>query len=118
MLTEADRARFDAKVDRDPGHGGCWLWTGARDSSGHGVFRLAGRLVGAHRVAYRIAHGDIPGGLVVDHVRDRGCRHRHCVNPAHLEAVTIAANTARGRAGGPNGTYARKLRRERAGRRW
>lgn len=108
------RARFEAKIDRDPEHGGCWRWTGAHDSSGHGSFRLGGRPVGAHRAAYQFEYGEIPDGAVIDHVKARGCRFRDCVRPSHLEAVTVAENTRRGRAGGPNGTYAQKLRRERA----
>jgi hypothetical protein len=34
----------------------------------------------AHRVAYVLAHGDIPQGAVVMH----SCDVRNCVNPAHL----------------------------------
>jgi hypothetical protein len=34
--------------------------------------------------------------MVLDHVRERGCVNRHCVNPAHLEPVTNRTNLLRG----------------------
>lgn len=86
--------RFWAKVAKTPT---CWLWTGARYSGGYGLLRAAdGRNTPAHRVAYELLIGPIPDGLEIDHVRDRGCRHRNCVNPAHLEAVTHRENVCRG----------------------
>lgn len=39
--------------------------------------------------------GPIPDGLTLDHVVAWGCRHKNCVNPAHLEPVTAAENTRR-----------------------
>jgi hypothetical protein len=45
----------------------------------------------AHRLAYELAKGPIPGGLEIDHV----CEHRWCVNPNHLEAVTHTENVRR-----------------------
>lgn len=50
----------------------------------------------AHRAAHELFIGPIPEGFTIDHVRARGCQHRHCVNPAHLEAVTHRENTMRG----------------------
>lgn len=46
----------------------------------------------SHRVAYEHYRGPIPDGLVIDHL----CSVRNCINPAHLEAVTIGENTRRG----------------------
>lgn len=46
----------------------------------------------AHRVSYTIYKGQIPDGLVMDHL----CRNRGCVNPEHLEAVTDKVNLNRG----------------------
>lgn len=79
---------FDEFVDKSSG---CWEWTGRVNKDGYGIFR--GRL--AHRVAYIEAYGPYPEGTVTDHI----CRVRHCVNPNHLEAVTIAENIARGLTG-------------------
>lgn len=65
---------------------GCWLWMG-NIWKGYGVYSSTG----AHRVAYRLAHGEIPDGYQIDHV----CRETRCVNPDHLEAVTPEENIRR-----------------------
>ena len=73
----------------------CWLWT-AKTSDGYGLMRLRGRMVLVHRLAYELLVGPIPERLQLDHVRERGCDHRNCVNPAHLEPVTSRENSLRG----------------------
>lgn len=90
--------RLWAKVDRR-GPEECWLWTGScTDGYGH-VGNGAGKLVLVHRAVYEALVGPIPEGLVLDHVRARGCLDRRCVNPAHLEPVTFAENVSRGKSG-------------------
>lgn len=84
--------RFWPKVDKR-GPNGCWLWTGRLFSNGYGCFMLKGRSLLAHRVAFEW-QGDIPEGLHLDHL----CRVRACVNPAHLEPVTIQENNRRASA--------------------
>ena len=71
---------------------GCWLWIGSIDKGGYGRLKWQGRTTLAHRVVYRILKGQIPARRVLDHL----CRVRCCVNPDHLEAVTIVENNARG----------------------
>ncbi len=73
----------------------CWLWLGPFDAYGYGVFEMERRKYKAHRVAYEKHVGPIPEGLHIDHL----CRVRSCVNPAHLEPVTLEENIYRGRAG-------------------
>lgn len=77
----------------------CWLWQGAK-SGGYGKVREAqgagGSLKRVHRVVYEHLVGPIPEGLELDHVRQRGCVHRHCCNPEHLEPVTSHENSLRG----------------------
>lgn len=81
--------RFDVKVDRS---GECHLWMGARLPKGYGRFWDGRRAVYAHRFAYERAKGPIPDGLCIDHL----CRTPACVNPEHLEAVTLRENVVRG----------------------
>lgn len=84
--------RFEAKVERTDDH---WLWTGAITKNGYGKLATGGKRAGwalAHRVAWEIYRGPIPKGLTIDHL----CRVRHCVNPDHLEPVTMRVNLHRG----------------------
>jgi hypothetical protein len=39
--------------------------------------------------------GPIPDGHEIDHVAARGCRHRDCIEPTHLEPVTRLENCRR-----------------------
>ncbi|WP_427902273.1 HNH endonuclease [Methylobacterium fujisawaense] len=43
----------------------------------------------AHRVAYELAHGPLPAGLMVRHK----CDNPRCCNPSHLEPGTAAENS-------------------------
>lgn len=70
----------------------CWLWTGALDRYGYGQISVGNHREKAHRATYKALVGPIPEGLVIDHL----CRVRNCVNPAHMEPVTLAENTRRG----------------------
>jgi hypothetical protein len=75
---------------------GCWLWTGALTADGYGRVRVSrSRLMLTHRLFFLALVGPIPGDLQLDHI----CRVRHCVNPAHLEVVTLQENVRRGMAG-------------------
>lgn len=85
--------RIMARVVIDPC--GCWLWQGST-VDGYGTINVSGRIVRVHRLMYELTVGPIPEGHELDHVRERGCRHRHCCNPAHLEPVTHRDNVLRG----------------------
>ena len=74
----------------------CWWWLGAKNPAGYGQFfdicKPPLRCVRAHRFAYEQLRGPIPAGLVIDHL----CRNPACVNPEHMETVTIGENVLRG----------------------
>ena len=84
--------RFWAHVSKIS-HVGCWSWMGATNQLGYGIFRQTRRnATVAHRYAYIQMAGPIPTGLTLDHL----CRNRGCVNPLHLEPVTLRENILRG----------------------
>lgn len=95
-LTESQR--FWNKVDAPSGQS-CWLWTGGKKAAGYGHFSVKrdgrwGKVI-AHRYSYETCVGAIPPEHEVDHA----CGTRSCVNPAHLEAVTVQENRRRRDAG-------------------
>lgn len=94
---QATTARFWEKADTSAGPDACWPWREHRNRDGYGGVTVGGRHHYAHRVAYERTIGPIPPGLVIDHL----CRNPSCVNPAHMEPVTILTNTLRGKRRGP-----------------
>jgi len=84
--------------------GGCWIWQGPKNRYGYGVTWFQGKKWSIHRLHYTATRGEIPDGLHIDHLchtesetcsGGRGCQHRACVNPDHMEPVSSAANSRR-----------------------
>lgn len=89
-LTDADRRRWLRKVWRGAPTD-CWIWTGARNVTGYGRFKLAGFSSAflAHRVGYRLFKGPLRSGFPLMHLCDNRC----CVNPEHLKVGSCRRNT-------------------------
>ena len=92
--TKKDIDRFWKSVEKTDG---CWIYKGGK-TNGYGQFSYGGRggvNTLAHRFSYMLEHGSLPpksSGLCLDHL----CRRRSCVNPSHLELVSIKENVLRG----------------------
>ncbi|KUM31611.1 hypothetical protein AQ436_00275 [Arthrobacter sp. EpRS66] len=80
--------RLAARTERQ---GDCLIVTTSILSNGYGSIRAdapSRKSLKAHRVAYELHYGEIPKGMVIDHI----CRNRACVEPTHLRAVTHKQN--------------------------
>lgn len=81
---------------------GCWIWNGYLTYQGYGAVMVDGKTHRAHRYYWSLLRGPIEKELVIDHL----CRNKRCVNPEHLEPVTVQVNTLRG--DGPTAKNAQK----------
>ena len=76
--------RFESKCEKTET---CWIWKAAKNPKGYG--RFDGTY--AHRWSYQHYKRKIPAGWQIDHL----CKVTSCVNPDHLEAVTLEENLRR-----------------------
>ena len=91
---------------------GCILWTGSpNDEMGYCRLSVRNKMVYVHRVAWELAHGPVPSGMVLRH----SCDVPNCINVDHLSVGTQRENVsdmfARGRVDrrGERNNWARLL---------
>lgn len=77
--------RFWKKVYFHPS--GCWLWIGAKDAGGYGLFNLDGTKR-PHVILWESIHGPVPEGFELLH----SCDHPSCINNLHLSVGTHTQN--------------------------
>lgn len=74
----------------------CWPWPGSAKHDGYGRSSVTvdgvPRVFLVHREAWARLRGPIPKDATLDHL----CRNRKCLNPAHLEPVSLVENVMRG----------------------
>lgn len=92
-LNQTERDRFWALVDKG---GECWEWKGRTSASRcgryvYGTFFALSQQWKPHRIAWVLLRGSIDPALTLDHL----CLNKLCVNPEHLEPVTLSENVRR-----------------------
>lgn len=92
--------RFTEQHIPEP-NSGCWLWIGCI-AGRYAQMSVSGKRIPSHRWSYEYFRGTIPPGYTLDHL----CGITFCVNPDHLEPVSITENILRG-----NGLAAKNARK-------
>lgn len=71
---------------------GCIVWQLKPSNRGYGKAKIEGKTIAVHRLAYETFKWEtIPEDMTIDHL----CFNRMCINPGHLEVVTIEENNRR-----------------------
>lgn len=70
----------------------CLDYTGCLDGLGYGRLTVKGVQFKAHILAVFLSGRKVPTDMVTDHL----CRNTSCINPEHLEVVTLIENVMRG----------------------
>jgi hypothetical protein len=81
--------RFSQKVEVIPD--GCWVWLGSKNKYGYGVVSINKEHLYVHRFMFSCVHGGLTPGMIVYQL----CNVRTCVNPDHLEEISVEENVKR-----------------------
>lgn len=91
VIERAGRAKLTAHIAARTQRtaAGCLEYQGTRNAAGYGIVNMGGAgPVLVHRVAWALAHGEVPEGLEIHH----RCETRSCCAIEHLEPTTHARN--------------------------
>ena len=97
--------KFKSRINKN-NKNECWIWQGVKTPDNYGYIRQCNMIDGkidsyinifVHRLSYYVNYGEIPNGLVVDHIchdpsecqKGIDCQHRLCINPTHLKLSLI-----------------------------
>ncbi len=86
----------------------CWIWQKSIKASGHGQVAVAGSPMLAHRHYYELEKGPIPKRAQVV----QKCGVRACVNPDHLEVISMKERNRRSALTKLDKRQVKKIRRE------
>ena len=86
-LSAKDKERFWRYVDKR-GATDCWPWKASVRPNGYGQFGAQGKVYYPHRIAWFLANGPIPAGMLVLHT----CDNPPCCSPFHLWVGDNGAN--------------------------
>ena len=96
-----DEKDFWEQVDKGKD---CWQWHGTTNGKGYGVYKDAGKLEYAHRLAFLELVGTIRTGQKLYNT----CLNRRCVNPAHWQTdkpIPYRGMQYKAKKGGKNGNF-------------
>lgn len=92
-------------IDRiEPQESGCWWYPAVPDNKGYAITKIGwpvAKTIRIHRLSWIYYKGDITDNMVVDHLchdisscqGGNTCIHRRCVNPEHLQLLSISDNS-------------------------
>jgi len=90
QVSVIDRVMKNVNIDTESK---CWNWTGRISGRKHGYPQISvgGKQTMVHRITYEELVRPLVPGETIDHL----CRNPHCINPEHLEPISLRENVKR-----------------------